>query len=324
MISERLKLQPVYKEFVRELKQGRLSNAYLFVGEDSLTGEAMLSEAEAAIMCPTYGCGVCKACKAVFANSHPDVHIYNREKKMNVSDAENLVVEAQKGGWQSGIRIFAIYNAEKLTPEVQNKLLKVMEEPPEGAVILMHAAHESALLPTVRSRVKLIRLPLWDTRSVCEELEGRGAPSGIATVASRLAGGSFSLALAYAEEEGLEEDYARVFDMLANCANTRDAAKYVYSDIFTAEKIRRVLDFTEIILRDVLADKAGAGVQRYTYNRDYDLNRIGDGFTAGGAAMAILRVNALRSMLEVNIAPETVGEKMLFDILEAKYKWRQS
>ena len=50
MISERLKLQPVYKEFVRELKQGRLSNAYLFVGEDSLTGEAMLSEAEAAIM----------------------------------------------------------------------------------------------------------------------------------------------------------------------------------------------------------------------------------------------------------------------------------
>ena len=39
--------------------------------------------------------------------------------------------------------------------------------------------------------------------------------------------------------------------------------------------------------------------------------------------MAILRVNALRSMLEVNIAPETVGEKMLFDILEAKYKWRQ-
>ena len=133
MISERLKLQPVYKEFVRELKQGRLSNAYLFVGEDSLTGEAMLSEAEAAIMCPTYGCGVCKACKAVFAGSHPDVHIYNREKKMNVSDAENLVVEAQKGGWQSGTRIFAIYNAEKLTPEVQNKLLKVMEEPPPGS-----------------------------------------------------------------------------------------------------------------------------------------------------------------------------------------------
>ncbi len=324
MITERLRKEAVFSELAREIGAGRVSNAYLFAGEDKATGEAMMTEVSAALLCPERGCGVCRVCKAVFAGSHPDVHIFNRTKKMSVSDAESLISEAQKSGWQSQRRLFEIFNAEKLTPEVQNKLLKVMEEPPAGAVILMCAAHESALLATVRSRVKLIRLPLWKTGDVVDELKERGVPDGVARVAAKLSGGSFSLALDYAEEEGLEEEYAEVFSMLTGCKNSRDIASYLYSGMFTSAKIGRILDFTEIILRDVLIMKAGADVEKYTYNRDYDLGKIGDGFTAGGAAMALLRVNALRSMLEVNISAETVGEKMLFDILEAKYKWRQS
>ena len=324
MIEARLKDNVVYRSFAAEVAAGRVANAYLFVGEDSVTGDAMAALSAECILCPRSGCGTCSVCRAVESGSHPDLHIYNREKKMTVADAENLVSEAQKSGWQSSRRVFSIYNAERLTPEVQNKLLKVMEEPPEGAVILMSARHENGLLPTVRSRVKLIRLPIWSVGDVEEELKSRGVPARVAEVAARLSGGSFALASAYAEEEGLEEEYDEVFSMLRDVKNTRDMAPYVYSGMFTSERIPRILDFAEIILRDVLVKTSGAEVAKYTYNRDYDIGEIAKGFSAGGAAMALLRVNALRALVEVNISAETIGEKMLFDILEAKYKWRQS
>ena len=84
------------------------------------------------------------------------------------------------------------------------------------------------------------------------------------------------------------------------------------------------MDFAELILRDVMAEISGADVRRYTYNRDAEIEKIGAGFTPGGLAMAILAVNNARRMAEVNISADTIGEKLLFDILEAKYKWRKS
>lgn len=55
-------------------------------------------------------------------------------------------------------RVVLIEGAESLTPQAQNALLKTIEEPPEGTVIILAAAHEQALLPTVRSRMRLMVL----------------------------------------------------------------------------------------------------------------------------------------------------------------------
>lgn len=322
MISDRLENSGFYREFVKEVSAGRVHNAYLIVSEDELAGRIMLELVSKALLSD---CFRDKESLRLFREgTHPDLHVYNRDKKITVSDAENIITEAPKSGWASERRLFVIDRAEKAGVDVQNKLLKIMEEPPSGAVIIFRAKHETALLETVRSRVKLMRLPLASDADVEDELKESGVPAGVAGVAARLAGGNYALATAYAEEEGLEEDYSAVFSMLAGCKKTKDMAPFVYGGLFTSEKLNRVLDFTELILRDVMAEVSGAPVRRYTYNRDAEVEEIGKGFTPGGLAMAILAVNEARKMAEVNIAPETIGEKLLFDILEAKYKWRKS
>ena len=322
MIADRLENGAFYREFINEIEAGRVHNAYLIVSEDELAGRIMLELVSKALLSDCFRDK--ESLKLFREGTHPDLHIYNRDKKITVSDAENIIMEAQKSGWASERRLFVIDNAEKAGADVQNKLLKIMEEPPEGAVLIFRAVHEGALLETVRSRVKLMRLPLASDADVEAELKGSGVPAGVAGVAARLAGGNYALATAYAEEEGLEEDYSAVFSMLSTCKKTKDMAPFVYGGMFTAERIGRILDFTELILRDVMADIAGAPVRRYTYNRDAEIESVGAGFTPGGLAMAILAVNEARKMEKVNISPETIGEKLLFDILEAKYKWRKS
>lgn len=322
MISDRLEASAFYKEFLGEVSAGRVGNAYLIVSEDELAGRIMLELMSKVLLTDVFRDK--ESLKLFKEGTHPDLHIYNRGKKITVQDAENIITEAQKSGWASERRLFIVDNAESAGADVQNKLLKIMEEPPAGAIIIFRAKHESALLETVRSRMKIMRLPLADDCDIEEELTESGVPKGVALVASRLAGGNYALATAYSEEEGLEEDYSAVFSLLANCKKTRDMAPYVYGGLFTTERLERILDFIELILRDVLAEITASNVRRYTYNRDAELEQIGDGFTPGGLAMAILAVNEARRMAEVNISPETIGEKLLFDILEAKYKWRKS
>ena len=322
MIADRLERGAFYSEFIKEIAAGRVHNAYLIVSEDELAGRIMLELVAKALLSDNFRDA--ESLKLFAEGTHPDLHVYNRDKKITVSDAENIITEAHKSGWASERRLFVIDNAEKAGVDVQNKLLKIMEEPPAGVVLIFRAKHEGALLETVRSRVKLMRLPAATDADVEAELKESGVPASVAGVAARLAGGNYALATAYAEEEGLEEDYSAVFSMLAECRKTKDMAPYVYGGLFTTERLPRILDFAELILRDVMAEISGADVRRYTYNRDAEIEKIGAGFTPGGLAMAILAVNNARRMAEVNISADTIGEKLLFDILEAKYKWRKS
>jgi hypothetical protein len=78
----------------------------------------------------------------------------------------------------------------------------------------------------------------------------------------------------------------------------------------------------EIILSDVLILSSKAEIGLKIINRDFDLETIAEGFSAAGAAMAILAINEARTRLYYNINAVSVTERLLFDILEARYKWQ--
>lgn len=322
MISDRLSKKKAYTDFRKDVSEGKVSHAYIVVGEDAMTRKAYMHLFASALLCPHGGCGECSQCEKVYRDSHPNVKMYNLDGKMKVENAIPLIEDSILGGWEGSYKIYFIDNAETLSAPVQNKLLKVFEEPSPGVVIVMFTSSELPLLQTIKSRAKKIYLPLFDADEIYSELTEDGHPHADAELASALAGGNFQRAYAFADGGNFAEIYAQCFETLKNCRKSGNVVEYSTSTAFSKENIQLTLGFIEIILRDVLVKKSGSSASLGTVNRDYDLDEIGTGFTEASLAMAILAVKRGEDMLKSNVSPQTVAERVLLDILEAKYKWQ--
>ena len=127
--------------------------------------EAALGKARelaAAALCITGGaaCGMCRSCRKVREDIHPDVIYIRREpddkgrlrKNIVVDQVRWLVSDALVLPHEAERKVYIIDEADKMNPEAQNAALKLLEEPPEHVRILLCAANPALLLPTVRSR----------------------------------------------------------------------------------------------------------------------------------------------------------------------------
>lgn len=116
----------------------------------------------------------------------------------------------------SGRRVVIIDAADEMNPTAANALLKLLEEPPSGAVLLLVSHQPSRLLPTIRSRCRALRLDPLAAPDLARALEGAGLEGVENTEAlGELAGGSVGEALRLAHQGGLEA-YGEIVAIFAN------------------------------------------------------------------------------------------------------------
>jgi DNA polymerase-3 subunit delta' len=151
----------------RQLAQGRVAHAYLFTGPPQVGKGTLARWFAQALLCEApdgWPCGVCLSCQRVEAGSHPDVRALSLE--VQPGGRRTLGIEAVRA-MRSGMaerpysgrrKVYLIEDAEAMTDEAQNALLKTLEEPPSFVVILLAALSDHALLPTVVSRCQLLPL----------------------------------------------------------------------------------------------------------------------------------------------------------------------
>ena len=147
--------------------QGRLPHALLFAGAAG-TGKFRLAQSLAqALLCahPRAGlaCGECDGCHLSAAGTHPDAQTLVPEAGSNtikIDQVRRLVEFAGRTAHFGGARVALIAPAEALNRSAQNALLKTLEEPGEGLVLILVSDQPSLLLPTIRSRCQQRHLPL--------------------------------------------------------------------------------------------------------------------------------------------------------------------
>ena len=160
------------KEHLRmSITTGKISQAYLITGE-SMQGKEFIARIFAnALVCedPVDGinpCGKCRSCIQAGTRNHPDIITVTHDKPGTVSVDDvraQIVSDAQIKPYQSKWKIYIMNEAEKMTPQAQNALLKTLEEPPEYVVIMLLTTSKTAMLSTVISRcVQLDMRPVED------------------------------------------------------------------------------------------------------------------------------------------------------------------
>ena len=202
-----------------------MTHAWLVTGPPG-SGRSVLAEAfAAALQCPQGGCGTCPDCRQALADSHPATRIVRADKlSYGVDDAKSLISYSAVRPQGHHRRIIVLQDADRLTETAANALLKALEEPPPRVVWLLCAPSTEDILPTIRSRTRLISLATPTVADVAAFLvASEGVDPAMASYAARSSQGHIGRARALATDDEMRRHRSGVLavtrrvETLAGC-----------------------------------------------------------------------------------------------------------
>lgn len=168
------------------------AHAYIVEGGAGEARDAFVLELVKGLSCQAENpadrpCAKCPACRQIAAGTSMDVFHMDKtspSKNYSTRDAEELIEKLSMGAY-GRYKIAVIDDSDELSEIIQNKLLKTLEEPEEGSIIILATSNRDNLLQTVRSRCSIIRMSDYVT-----DEEAAEKSETIAKAAEVLAGGS--------------------------------------------------------------------------------------------------------------------------------------
>lgn len=310
------------------IASGKISQAYLITGE-IMQGKEFIAKVFAnALLCEDRDeegnpCGKCHPCLQVGSNSHPDIKIVTHEKPNSVSvdDIRNQIVsDVVVRPFQSKYKIYIMNEAEKMTPQAQNALLKTLEEPPEYVVILLLSTSKTSLLPTVLSRcVQLDMRPVEDKTVRKYLMKDLQIPDYKADICVAFARGNIGKArnLASSEEfDNIKNEAIRILKYI----KTMDTADMIKTLKKLEEYKVNIDDFMDIMMiwyRDILLYKATMDAGALVFKDEgAEVRRIATESSYEGIEEVLNAVEKTKTRLKANVNFELAMELMLLAIKE--------
>jgi DNA polymerase III subunit delta' len=307
------------KEMLASLvSKGRMPHALLFAGPEGVGKKIMAVELVKNFFCETgTACGVCRPCRNLSSGSHPDFTLVSKETAIKIDELRAIRRDVYESPFEAPIRVIVIDNADMMTREAANALLKTLEEPPASNLFILISSREQDVPLTIRSRC--MRIP-FGTLS-CEKVIGylrdvRDVETGQAELLARLSNGSISGALFWLDEEHFALR-RRVAELVTGRTKGFANIALVAEAITAGGNELTHLSFLLSLLRDiwwVAVTRDAAGVA------NIDLAEIVEETSSGRQAWAgrsIRRVQEALRTLRYNVNRWLAVEHLMIDIVRA-------
>ncbi|MFC6286915.1 DNA polymerase III subunit delta' [Nocardioides sp. GCM10027113] len=204
-----------------------MSHAWLFTGPPGSGRSNAAVAFAAALQCERAGCGQCHDCHTVLAGSHADVSVIRTEKlSISVKEVRDLVRRSALAPVGRRWQIIIVEDADRLTEQAVNALLKAIEEPSDRTVWMLCTPTVEDVLPTIRSRCRLVTLTTPTAREVADFLVRADAvPEGLASYAARASQGHIGRARALARDEDTRNRRKEVVSLPAKLRSLGDCMR---------------------------------------------------------------------------------------------------
>ena len=254
------------------IREKKLSHAYIIEGAKG-SGKFTLATMMAAALCPEFK-------EKILDGGCVDVTVYalpEDRKSIGIATVRELKYRTQIQPQELPYNIFIVRDAHTLTPEAQNSLLKVLEEPPEGVYLCLLCESAAALLPTVRSRAPSLRMQVFGEDELAEMLIAQDSkarelseksPDEISLLI-RSAGGTLGAAMAKLTQKkdakaALRGKVETLLETLREGGRT-DVLLFFTTANFSRDDMLTVLLYLGEAFRDMLAAKKSGAVRTLFY-----------------------------------------------------------
>ena len=303
----------------------KISHAYIINGEKSSGKEFIARVFAMTLQCEKGGtepCQECHSCKQALSDNQPDI-IYVSHEKPNTISVDDIRAQINNDiaikPYSSPYKIYIMNEAEKMTPQAQNAILKTLEEPPEYAVIMLLTSNVNGLLPTILSRCVVLNMKPVDDLVRNFLMQQLQVPDYKAEVCVAFARGNIGKAKSLASSED--------FDNIKNEALS--LLKYIQdmdlSEITAAIKkiteyklqINDYLDLIAIWYRDVLLFKATSDVNHLVFREEISaIRRVAQRSSYEGIEEVIEALDKAKRRLDANVNFDLTMELLMLEIKE--------
>jgi len=140
------------------------------------------------------------------------IGVENKQGQIGVDEAEQIVKSLTLKSYEGGYKVMIIWMAEKMNTSASNKLLKLLEEPPEKTVFLLVAEDEQQIITTIKSRCQILHFPLLSNEAIEKGLiEKEGTDASVAAQIAYQAVGNFNKALHLLHNDNADEQFEQWF-----------------------------------------------------------------------------------------------------------------
>ena len=254
---------PLVEQLRRSAASGRSSHAYLFLGGAGAGKRLIANTFAKALQCEgeKRPCDSCKSCHAFNHGNHPDVIYFqplkNGKSYTSEDVREQLLETVDLKPFQYEKKIYIIEKADTLNIQSQNALLKTLEEPPAHAVFLLLAERAEAFLPTILSRVVVMKIRPLSAETIADYLMQAGHLAEESHILSAYAQGRIGQALELVEDEGFREMRQDILGKLEALPSMSEGEAYLLAkDLEGYKNDLRFLYIMELWYRDLLTAKS--------------------------------------------------------------------
>lgn len=250
------------ESLINVLVKDSCAHAYVFTGPDGIGKNTFSGDFAQMLLCTEPGpraCGKCIACGTYMAGTNPDfLKVEADGNSISVDSIRAIQSGAVIRPMYSKKKVYYIKQAEKMTQQAQNSLLKVLEEPPEYCVIILSTNNVEMLIPTVRSRLIKYVFRKNTNSEIIDVLNINNISISNIDFITSYANGVPGLAIKLASSEDFSKLREQVFQNLAQLMGKSvkgqfDMAKFI---IQNADDSEVILSLVSCFYRDLLMAKS--------------------------------------------------------------------
>lgn len=311
-----LKNSSAYKIIASDKKQNKLNHAYLVMCQDGDMHDEYLKILAKLIMCnDAEFCDDCRVCKLIDNKSHPDIAFFPKDGKLKTDSADELIRQSVVKPFELDKRLFVVRKIEELN-QYQNKLLKTLEEPPKNVYMLISTERPVAVLPTVKSRSKIVEIQDFSEQELLKTAISMGYLGDRLMLAVKLCGGKLGRLIRYYENDDLLAIKDLACDMLCNMTGKNLPE---YAGKLKNISVKDFISVTKLLLNKLLiylTDKKVDPLYKNLYQNT-------EKWRYGSIIAIIERLNGFEKSINFNMNNAILVDGVLFAIMEEKTKWQK-
>jgi DNA polymerase-3 subunit delta' len=259
--------EDMVKSLTASIVNDRVGHAYVFSGEKGMGKGTVAMAFSGLLLCDKQlgdkMCGECFSCRMFREGSNPDFTVIEAgDGSISIDEIRSLQSSIIIRPLYSARKVYLILDAENMTVQAQNGLLKILEEPPPYAVIILTSSNFEALMETIRSRTVRYSFKKYSDDEIKKLLRGKfELEADKVDLIAKYSGGVPGTAVKLAESEDFVELRNKTIEVMLNINNSRLLETFEIYKYFEENKgnIDGILDIMLLMYRDLLVVKLAGG-----------------------------------------------------------------